>query len=125
MNEINIKLVLEKHKKWFNNEKSGECANLWGANLWGANLEDANLRDANLRGANLEVKIPPVNSHHFIAEILFRESKNFKERSWAGCIQISTGWCWNDFKKDCPKSMIAWVKKILCSKWSEFEEKFK
>jgi len=40
-------------------------------------------------------------------------------------ILISIYWCWSDFKENCPKSMIAWAKKILCSKWEEFEEKFK
>ena len=165
MRNIDIKVILEKHKKWLNSEKDGKYANLRGANLRGANLRGANLSDANLwdadlsaadlsaadlsdanlrganlrganlwdadlsaanlRGANLNVKIPPTNSHYFIAEILFRESKNFKERSWAGSIKISTDWCWDDFKKNCPKSMIAWAKKILCSKWTEFEEKFK
>ena len=111
---IYIKLVLEKHKKWINNEEGGEhanledanlrCANLQGANhsqanLWGANLQDANLEDANLWGANLwqanlrqanlEVKIPPTISHCFIAEILFRESKGwFKtERSNRKCFK--------------------------------------
>jgi hypothetical protein len=100
-------------------------ANFGNANLKNANLENANLWNANFWGANLDVKIPSINSHHFIAEILFRESKNFKERSWAGSIQISTDWCWNDFKKNCPKQMIVWAQKILCSKWPEFEREFK
>ena len=51
--------VLEKHKKWLNDEPGGERAdlrgaNLRGANLWGANLRGADLRGANLRGANLQ-----------------------------------------------------------------------
>ncbi len=166
MSEVNIRLILEKHKKWLHGEKGGERANLRGADLGGANLRGAdlggaylggaylwranlrgadlgggaylgganlggaylrgaNLRGANLRGAYLEVKHPPINSHCFIAEILFRESKDFKERSWAGSIEISTDWCWNDFFINCPKSMIVWAKKILCGKWKEFEEKFK
>ena len=140
MSEVNIRLILEKHKKWLHGEKGGERADLrgadlgranlrgadlGGADLGGANLEGANLEGADLRGANLEVKHPPINSHCFIAEILFRESKDFKERSWAGSIEISTDWCWNDFFINCPKSMIVWAKKILCGKWKEFEEKFK
>lgn len=60
---MDLKEVLEKHKKWLNNEPGGEranlrCAdlrdaNLQDANLYGANLQDANLRGANLYGANL------------------------------------------------------------------------
>ena len=45
--------VLEKHKKWLNDEPDGERADLRGANLWGANLWRADLRGANLWGANL------------------------------------------------------------------------
>ena len=112
---MNIKLVLEKHKKWLDNKEGGERADLQGADL----------RRADLRGADLRVKTPPNDSHQFIAEILFREANNFKERSWAGSIKISTDWCWDDFLKNCPEPMIAWAKKILCSEWKEFEEKFK
>ena len=118
--KIDLKVVLEKHKKWINSEKDGECANLWGANLWGANL-----RGADLRGADLDVKVPPLTDHYFISEILYRESKTIKEKSWAGLVRISINWCWEDFFKECSKPMINWAKKILCSKWPEFEEKFK
>ena len=125
-------------------------ANLIGANLYGACLDGANLRGtcldgADLReadlsgadlcganfygtcldGADLDVKHPPSNSHEFIAEVLFRESNNFKERTWAGCIKISTDWCWYDFLNNCSEEMISWAKKILCDKWPEFEERFK
>lgn len=54
--------VLEKHKKWLNDEPGGERANLWRANLrgvdlrgvdlWGADLQEADLWGADLRGAN-------------------------------------------------------------------------
>ena len=106
----------------------GACldgANLIGANLYGACLDGANLRGTCLDGANLDVKHPPSNSHEFIAEVLFRESNNFKERTWAGCIKISTDWCWYDFLNNCSEEMISWAKKILCDKWPEFEERFK
>ena len=56
--------VLEKHKKWLNDEPGGERANLWRvnlrgaylqrANLWRADLQEADLRGANLREANLQ-----------------------------------------------------------------------
>ena len=48
-----LKEIIEKHKKWLDNEKDGEKANLRGADLQGADLQDANLQDANLWSANL------------------------------------------------------------------------
>lgn len=55
---MDIKQVLDLHKKWLNDEECGECADLrsadlGGADLRGANMGDADLRRANLRGANL------------------------------------------------------------------------
>ena len=59
MTREELQEILDKHKKWLNDEDGGEKANLRGADLRGANLrcanlEDANLRGADLRGANLE-----------------------------------------------------------------------
>ena len=51
---MNLKLILEDHKKWLNNNEEGAHAYLYGANLAHANLTDANLRGANLDGANLD-----------------------------------------------------------------------
>ena len=48
-----IEEILEKHKKWLNEEQGGEMANLSWANLRGANLSGANLRGADLSGADL------------------------------------------------------------------------
>ena len=45
--------ILEKHKKWLNDEPGGERANLFGANLRGADLFGANLRGADLFEADL------------------------------------------------------------------------
>ncbi len=58
MNADELRLVLEKHKKWLTNEDGGERANLHGADLTDANLNGADLRwadltDANLNGADL------------------------------------------------------------------------
>ena len=73
MNGEEIRIVLEKHEKWLNNELGGVRAclreaalyglNLCGVNLYGADLSgadlrvaylrEANLREANIRGANL------------------------------------------------------------------------
>ena len=46
-------LILEKHKKWLNNEDGGERADLNGANLRKANLREADLRVADLCEADL------------------------------------------------------------------------
>ena len=63
MTKEQLNKVLEKHKKWLNDEPGGERADLrranlqgadlWGANLWRADLWEADLRGADLRGANL------------------------------------------------------------------------
>ena len=49
-----LKEIIEKHKKWLDNEKDGEKANLQGADLRSANLRGADLWSANLRSANLQ-----------------------------------------------------------------------
>ena len=53
MTEKELKEILEKHRKWLNNEDGGQRANLSDVDLSGANLRDASLRGANLRGADL------------------------------------------------------------------------
>ena len=63
MNQEELNEILEKHKKWLNDEEDGEradlssadlsSANLSGANLSWANLSSADLSSANLSGANL------------------------------------------------------------------------
>lgn len=45
--------ILEKHKKWLNNEAGGERADLRGAGLRCADLSGADLRCADLSGAKL------------------------------------------------------------------------
>ena len=53
MNNEELQIILERHKKWLNGEDGGCRANLRGAKLRGADLRGAKLRDANLCGANL------------------------------------------------------------------------
>ena len=53
MDNEKLKEILERHRKWLNDEDGGERADLRGANLYGANLCGADLRGADLRGANL------------------------------------------------------------------------
>ena len=60
---MDLKQILELHKKWLDNGADGKradlrgadlrSANLSSADLWGANLSSANLRSANLRSADL------------------------------------------------------------------------
>lgn len=45
--------IVERHKKWLNDENGGIRANLRNADLSWANLRNANLRNANLSGADL------------------------------------------------------------------------
>lgn len=58
MTQEELNMILDKHRKWLNDEEGGERANLYradlcGANLCGANLNRADLREANLCGADL------------------------------------------------------------------------
>ena len=53
MTQEQLATILEKHRKWLNDEDGGECADLFRMDLTGANLRGADLRGANLRGANL------------------------------------------------------------------------
>ena len=50
---MNLKQILELHKKWLNNEGGGKRADLSGADLRSANLRRADLSGADLSGANL------------------------------------------------------------------------
>lgn len=54
MKKEELNNILELHKKWLNDKKEGERADLRYANLQGADLQGADLRGANLRGANLQ-----------------------------------------------------------------------
>lgn len=55
MDKKELDLILEKHKKWLNDENDGERANLRYANL-----QDANLQDADLQGADLDYSCWPL-----------------------------------------------------------------
>ncbi len=51
---MNIKEVLELHKRWLSGDVGGKRADLEGADLRGADLEGANLKGAFLKGADLK-----------------------------------------------------------------------
>ena len=55
MNCEEIRIVLEKHEKWLNNELGGIRADLSGADIYGLDLRGANLYGANLIRADLRV----------------------------------------------------------------------
>ena len=55
MNGEEIRMVLEKHEKWLNNELGGIRADLSGADIYGLDLRGANLYGANLIRADLRV----------------------------------------------------------------------
>jgi len=53
MTKSELNEILEKHKKWLNDEEGGEKATLSGADLRRADLRQANLSGENLSGADL------------------------------------------------------------------------
>ena len=53
MTKEELALILDKHKKWLNDDPDGKRADLSGADLRGASLSDADLSGANLRRADL------------------------------------------------------------------------
>lgn len=53
MNQSELNEILEKHKRWINNEEGGEPADLQGAYLRDSDLQGTDLRGADLRGASL------------------------------------------------------------------------
>ncbi len=60
MNIEELKEILEKHKKWLNDEDGGEQANLREADLRGANLYGADLSGADLSGADHDYSCWPL-----------------------------------------------------------------
>ena len=80
MTREELQEILDKHKKWLNDEEGGEKANLRNANLSdadlrGANLINANLRDANLRDANLDYSCLPLWCGSLLANMDDRQVK--------------------------------------------------
>lgn len=62
MDENRLKEILDLHKKWLNDEESGERADLRGSNLSGSILRESDLsysilRESDLHGSNLSSSI--------------------------------------------------------------------
>lgn len=53
MTQEELNMILDKHRKWLNDEEGGERADLRGASLFRVDLRWTDLRGANLGGANL------------------------------------------------------------------------
>ena len=53
MTQEELNMILDRHRKWLNDEEGGERADLCEANLREANLREANLYRANLYRADL------------------------------------------------------------------------
>jgi len=88
--------------------------------LQGANLRGANLRGADLQGANLRVKDPPLNSHIFISEILWREANTEQQKDFTARVRLETDQCWEFFIKLAHlKNVDEWAREIL-SRWEEY-----
>ena len=109
-------------------------ANLFMANLYGTDLFEADLSQANLSRADLShasllraklsVNRPPVNSHQFISEILWRAADDDAKRDFAARVRMQTEECWEYFVKLAKeKNVLEWARGILF-KWNEFEKKF-
>ena len=52
--------ILDKHKKWLNEEEGGKRADLRGADLRGADISGADLRRADLSDADLDYSCLPL-----------------------------------------------------------------
>ena len=63
MTQEQLAAILEKHRKWLNDEDGGECADLSRMDLTGADLRGANLRGADLRGRGPPGRGPPGRGH--------------------------------------------------------------
>ena len=75
MTREELQEILDKHKKWLNDEDGGEKANLEGAELRYADLRGANLEDADLRGANLDYSCLPLWCGSLLANMDDRQVK--------------------------------------------------
>ena len=52
--------ILDKHKKWMNDEEGGERANLSNSDLRGSDLRDSDLRGSDLRDSDLDYRAWPL-----------------------------------------------------------------
>lgn len=74
MTKSELNEILEKHKKWLNDEEGGEKATLSGADLRRADLRQANLSGENLSGADL--RVADLNGAN-LSEVIYNENTAF------------------------------------------------
>ena len=79
---MDLKQILELHKKWLNNEDGGKRANLSDANLSGADLSGANLWD--VTGNKKEIFTFQTNKY---TVVIYQDRiqigcKNFSQSEW-------------------------------------------
>ena len=102
-------------------------ANFFLADLGEASLKDAFLngayfRDACLDGANLDAKTPPLDSHRFISEVLWRSAEKGSQKDFAARVRVETCKCWEQFYLLArEKKVLSWAKRVL-SKWTTYRE---
>ena len=53
MDRARLNEIIEKHKKWLNNEDGGECADLSYSDLRYSNLSHSDMRHSDLRGSDM------------------------------------------------------------------------
>lgn len=63
MTKEELALILDKHKKWLNDDPDGKRANLSGANLRRANLSGADLRSADIDFSCLPLWCGSLSAH--------------------------------------------------------------
>ena len=100
-------------------------AYLEGAYLEGADLEGADLRGAYLEGADLRGAKQYSNSHDFIAEIIYRNSKEITKTEWQliGEIYI-TRYCWDIIKKKFGRKILPLLKKVKGWGFAEYYDEY-
>ena len=60
MTQAELNEILEKHKKWLDNEPGGEYADFSGSDLRDSNLRGSNLSGSDLSGCNLDFSCLPL-----------------------------------------------------------------
>ena len=81
-----LRVILDRHGLWLENDIAGIKADLREANLSGVDLREANLSEANLREANLDMSAIPLScgslrmkiDNRLAIQLLFHALKNIQ-----------------------------------------------
>ena len=107
---MDLKEILEKHKKWLRGEGGGERANLSGADLSRANLSRADLSGANLYGANL-------SRANLSGANLSGAGLSGADLSWANLSGADLSWA-NLSRANLSGANLSWAKNVNDVIWS-------